>query len=180
MSAAIAYVRDEGILGGFNVSTIAGRVGVTPANVYHLFGSRRGLLRAAIHRETEQLVDGFVAAGELPLAPYRLAVFDLVTGTPALGLNALLALDDDPDYEPLPYVEATFARYQEMVAAGDLPEDLDVEALHLLTLATAMGVSLFADAAARQIGEEPDAVVARVRALLLRLLKGLDLPEPQD
>lgn len=180
IKAALAFLDTEGVLGGLNVSTIARTAGVTPANVYHLFGSRRGLLREAIRTEIDRQISDVASAGELPLAPHRLAIFDLILASPMLTTSALLALDQDPDYEPLPFVEATFAGYQQLKDDGELPEDLDVEALHLLTLATSIGTAIFAKAASRQLGDDHDDLVARVRALLGQLLEGLTTSDPSQ
>ena len=48
MDAALDLLTERGVLAGLNLREVADRVGVTPANIYHLFGSRQGLLRAAL------------------------------------------------------------------------------------------------------------------------------------
>ena len=44
MDAALDLLDERGVLAGLNLREVADRVGVTPANIYHLFGSRQGLL----------------------------------------------------------------------------------------------------------------------------------------
>ena len=91
-----------------------------PANIYHLFGSRQGLLRAALTRELAQMRAALAAAGSLPFVARRVRMFDVIGSRPRLALTALLALDDDPDYMPLPFIEATRAQYRKR-SRGQLP-----------------------------------------------------------
>ena len=176
MDAALDYIAENGVLGGLNLREIAERVGVTPANIYHYFGSRRGLLRAALNRESRRLAVPLEAMAGIPFEERRLRMFDQITSRPELRLGALLVLDDDPDYEPLPFIKRTSQQYQAQADAGALPDDLDVIAAHLITLATSIGVALYNDAAARQLGVDPDALLGRARAVLERMLAGLSAP----
>jgi AcrR family transcriptional regulator len=66
MDAALDLLTERGVLAGLNLREVADRVGVTPANIYHLFGSRQGLLRAALTRELAQMRDAIADAGPLP------------------------------------------------------------------------------------------------------------------
>ena len=166
MDAALDQLQEHGVLGGLNLRQIADRVGVTPANIYHYFGSGRGLLRAALTRESRRLSAPVEVAAELPFTERRLAMFDEILRSPDLRLGALLALDDDPDYQPLPFAASTFDRYQAQVEAGDLPPELDLVAAHLVPLATSIGVAIFREAAARQLGLEVDELTRRARHTL--------------
>jgi len=174
MDAALEHLRENGVLGGLNLKEVADRAEVTPANIYHYFGSRQGLLRAALNRELDRLSSLVEAVGDLDLADRRLAMFDAIVARPEIRLTALLALDDDPGYEPLPFAATTTARYAEEQAAGDHPADLDLIALHLVSLATSAGIAIYADAAARQLGIERDEIVRRARAVLATMLDGLE------
>lgn len=176
MEAALDYLASHGVLGGLNLRVIAEQVGVTPANIYHYFGSRRGLLRAALTREAQRLAPPIETVEGLPFEQRRLRMFDEITKRPELRLGALLALDDDPDYAPLPFMQRTTAQYQAQRDAGLLPDDLDVIAAHLLTLAASIGVAIYRDAVARQLGVDPAQLTERTRAILARLLSGLNPP----
>ena len=66
MDAALDYIATRGVLGGLNLREIAEQVGVTPANIYHYFGSRRGLLRAALTRANRRLAEPLEAMAGLP------------------------------------------------------------------------------------------------------------------
>src|SRR5262245_3436799 len=173
MDVALEHLQVDGVLGGLNLREIASRAGVTPANIYHYFGSRRGLLRAALIRASARLSDPIEALVELPFTERRLAVFDRLTQTPELKLGALLALDHDPDFEPLPFGEDTVEQYQAQVEAGELPPDLDVIATHLVTLAASIGMAIYGDAVARQLDVERAELMARARAVLEAMVSSI-------
>jgi AcrR family transcriptional regulator len=172
MDAALAQLTSKGVLAGLNLREVAAAVGITPANIYYHFGSREALLRAALAREAERLQEPLAAVTDRGFVERRLAMFDAIADLPTLAFTALLALDDK-DYEPLPFLEATRASYRAMVDAGTLPADLDVEAAHLLTLATSIGMALYAGAAARQLDTTPEELHRRVREVFEGMLRAV-------
>ena len=176
MDAALDLLTERGVLAGLNLREVADRVGVTPANIYHLFGSRQGLLRAALTRELAQMRDAIADAGPLPFVARRVRMFDDIGSRPRLALTALLALDGDPDYTPLPFIEATRAQYQQEIAAGALPAGIDIDAAHVFSLATSIAVAIYGDAAARQLGVPTEELRARLRAMLEQMLDALVSP----
>jgi AcrR family transcriptional regulator len=173
MDAAIELLEARGVLAGLNLREVADRVGVTPANIYHLFGSRQGLLRAALQRETDLLALAVAEAADLPYVERRLRMFDVVSSRPRLALTALLALDGDADFEPFPYLGSTLTTYGDQQRAGALPPDLDIEAAHVLGLATSIGIAIYGDAAARQLGLGPEELRDRIRAVFETMLDTL-------
>lgn len=173
MDAALDQLTTKGVLAGLNLREVADAVGVTPANIYYYFGSREGLLRAALEREAQRLQGPMAAAADSGFVERRLAMFDAIGDIPTLAFTALLALDDDKAYEPLPFLDATLQRYQELVDAGDLPADLDVEAAHLIGLATSIGVAIYANAVARQLGTTPEAIRSRARAVFEQMTRAV-------
>jgi AcrR family transcriptional regulator len=180
MDAALAQLAERGVLAGLNLRAVADAVGVTPANIYYWFGTRQGLLRSAIARETRGLETPMAEAGGEAFVDRRLRMFDAITGTQALPLTALLALDGDPEYRPLPYLDATRAYDDALVEAGDLPADLDVEAAHLVALATSIGVAIYLDAVARQLDTDASDLQERTRRVFARMLEGLLTPDPSE
>jgi AcrR family transcriptional regulator len=158
MDTALDRLNSKGVLAGLNLREVAEDVGVTTANIYHWFGSRQGLLRAALARETRRLEASLAEAGDDGFVDRRLRMFDAITRTEPLALTALLALDGDPDDRPLPFLDATRAYYQGLVEAGELPPDLDVEAAQLV---------------ARQLDVDVDGVRRRARAVFERMLGSL-------
>jgi AcrR family transcriptional regulator len=170
MQGALDLLEERGALAGLHLREVAERAGVTPANIYHYLGSRQGLMRAALARETDRLADALAESGNLPFVERRARMFDVIGDRPRLALTALLALDDDPEYRPLPFLDATRAQYRAQVDAGTLPADLDIDAAHVLTLATSIAVAIYGDAAARQLDVPVAELRARVRVLLVRML----------
>jgi AcrR family transcriptional regulator len=173
MDAALDLLTERGVLAGLNLREVADRVGVTPANIYHLFGSRQGLLRAALTRELAQMRTALAEAGPLPFVARRVRMFDVIGSRPRLALTALLALDDDPDYKPLPFIDATRAQYQAEIDAGELPAGIDIDAAHVFSLATSIAVAIYGDSAARQLDVSTDELRARVRTMLEQMLEAL-------
>ena len=176
MDAAVEALTERGVLAGLNLREVADAVGVTPANIYHLFGSRQGLLRAALQRETNGLVEDIDEARKLSFVGRRLHMFDVITANPRLALTALLAIDQDPEYRPLPFLDETRVDYKESLAEGDIPADIDIEALHLLSLTVAIGMAVYGQSAARQIGVDVRDLHDRMRATfqdaLLAMING--------
>jgi AcrR family transcriptional regulator len=173
LDAALDQLALRGVLAGLNLREVADAVGVTPANIYHYFGSRQGLLRAALARETARTA---VPIAEVPGATFverRVRMFDVVATNPALALTALLALDGDPDFQPIPFLDATRAYYAGQVEQGAIAPDLDSDAMHLLGLASAIGFAIYGEAAARQLGVTVDELRDRVRSVYERVLRCL-------
>ncbi len=173
MDAALDQLLSKGALAGLNLREVADAVGVTPANIYYFFGGRQGLLRASINRELELLAEPMEALVGAPFAERRVRMFDEILRLPTLRLSALLALDDDPDYVPLPFFAASRKEWQAQVDSGDLPDTLDVEALYLVTVMASVGMSLYASALARQLEVEEDELMSRTRTMIHHMVTRL-------
>lgn len=183
MDAALKQLLSKGALAGLNLREVADAVGVTPANIYYFFGGRQGLLRAAITRELELLSEPMDELAGAPFGERRVRMFDEIMRLPALRLSALLALDDDPDYVPLPFFATSREEWQRQIESGDLPASLDIEAVYLITVMASSGMSLYASALARQLDVDEDELLARTRTVLDHMVSRLvadppPLPEP--
>ena len=172
MDAALEQLLSKGALAGLNLREVADAVGVTPANIYYFFGGRQGLLRAAINRELELLAGPMEDVLGSSFIDGRVRMFDEILQLPALRLSALLA-HHDPEYEPLPFLSANREEWQRQVDEGLVPADLDLEALYLVAASTTMGMSIYAAAAARQLGIEERELVERTRTMLEQAIKAL-------
>jgi AcrR family transcriptional regulator len=180
LDATLDHLRKDGVLAGLNLRAVADTAGVTAANIYHYFGSRRGLLRAALAREAEHFEQQLAEVADAGFVERRTRMFDAILANPSLTLTTLLALDGDPDYEPLPSLEATRAHYDALVMRSDLRPDVDIEAAHLLGLAMSIGVAIYAEAAARQLGTTPKDIHDRTRAVFEVLLGALVADDHHD
>ena len=173
MDAALEVLTERGVLAGLNLREVADAVGVTPANIYHLFGSRQGLLRAALQRETSGLVEDVDAARKLSFVDRRLQMFDVIAAHPRLALTALLAIDQDPEYQPLPFLLETRADYDQRLAEDDIPLGIDIEAVHLLSLTVAIGMAVYGQSAARQVGVDVGELHDRMRTVFEAALRAM-------
>jgi len=173
MEATLEYLGERGVLGGFNMREVADAVGVTSANIYHHFGSRQGLLRNALAYQIDKLTDEIDVAVTGGYVEWRTAIFDLIQDHRPLRNTALLALDDDLAYEPLALWDLATEHYERLIDEHDLDEDFDYLAAHVLTLTMSMGVAIYGDAVARQMGIDRDELVERTRAMFVDVVEGL-------
>jgi AcrR family transcriptional regulator len=153
MNTALSFLERDGVLAGLNISAVAKEVGVTPANVYHYFGSRQGLLRAAInHRIFTQTPPGQDPPPDLTSGERAMGGFNFVADNPEVCLKALLPLDGDKEYEIDPYFERARIVLERDAERGHLRQDVDPEVMFLALVASAFGCILFRESAARQLG----------------------------
>ena len=68
--AALLLLERNGVLAGLNLRQVAEEAGVNRGLVYHYFGSRRDLLRAALRSDVNERLSDFVAGRGLA-APSR-------------------------------------------------------------------------------------------------------------
>ena len=59
---------------------------------------------------------------------------------------------------------------------GELPADLDIDAVHLIGLATSIGVAIYAEATARQLGTSVEEIRRRTRAVFEQMMAALSDP----
>jgi len=170
MDAAVEQLRSRGVLAGLNLREVAEAVGVTPANIYYYFGSRQGLLRAALARAAEDLQEPLAEVLTSSFVERRLRIFDAIVANEPLKLTALLALDGDPDYRPMPFLAETQAQLRAMAEAGEIESDVDAMAAHLMGLAASIGFAIYAEAAARQIGLDLEDLTGRARVVFGRMM----------
>jgi AcrR family transcriptional regulator len=120
--------------------------------VYHYFGSRRALLRAALRSNYRQRLDDFESGMDLP-APARLSqIFrTFLHHRRAIVLASLLVLDGDQVVRVLPDPLGSHARLARDVAEGHLPAELDIEAAHVTVASMIYGYLVFRDRFAAEL-----------------------------
>jgi AcrR family transcriptional regulator len=174
--AALNLIERRGVLAGLNLREVADEADVNRGLIYHYFGSRRELLRAAINR----IVAADRAVGEarpLPFRPRRRRLFDLLAGAPRFArLTALLALDGDDTFSALPQIEASRGDMERDMEAGHLPPGTDLLALHAVTSATMRGYAIFREAFARDLGIPVEELDRRAGDAFELLLAAVDPP----
>lgn len=181
LEATLAQLTERGVLTGLKLREVAEAVGVTSPNIYHHFESRQRLLREALNHQIDQLTAPIDMAVQGSFVEWRTAIFDLITSNRPLRLTALLALDDDPDYEPLELWPLAQEHYQRLTDEGELSDDFDTLAAHVLSLTMAMGLSIYGRAIARQVGIPEAELLARTRTMFVALMESLvDSVDDQD
>lgn len=156
LDAALRLLRRDGVLAGVNLREVAKEAGVNHGQIYLYFGTRQRLLRAAIARLVET---GFLDPDthwEQPFAARRRAMLRAALRKPDIvKLQALLALDDDPEFSLFPALDRTRRSLERDRTSGALPADADGLAMHAMTAATYLGYCIFRHAIARDLDIDP-------------------------
>ncbi len=173
-AAALDLLDRNGVLAGLNLREVADEAGVNRGLVYHYFGSRRALLRAALRSDFRQRLGDFEPGMGLP-APARVAqVFrTFLRHRRAVVLAALLVLDGDHVIRILPDPTGTQTRLSRDMDAGVLPGDLDVSATHVTIASLVYGYLVFRERFAAELDEEVPALDERVARVVERMMHGL-------
>lgn len=179
MEAALKLLERDGVLAGLNISEVAKEVGVTPANIYHYFKSRQGLLRAAINRQLQELTrESERDREELPWPERTRCGFEFVRDNPELSLLALLALDNDDEYELAPFLDSVRRVLDRDEKLGILVDDVDHQVMHMVFIALGYGYAIFARGAARQLEMSTEEFDRRAQDVFARMLTAFIRTEP--
>jgi AcrR family transcriptional regulator len=183
LEATFELFERDGIFAGLNLQEVAERSGVNRGQIYQYFGDRRSLLRAAVAHQARIWAAGARRHWELSFTQRRSAMFRSALAHPRTTLvEALLAIDGDPDYHVLPEIERTREALSRDIEVGDLPAGSDGIAIHVFMVAAYKGYLVFREALARDIGipvEELDARILPVHDRLVELA-ATDPGTPQD
>jgi AcrR family transcriptional regulator len=179
--AALALLERNGVLAGLNLREVAEEAGVNRGLVYHYFGSRRALLRAALRSDIHERMSDFEPGWGLPLAARIAAVFrTYMRHRRAVVLTTLLALDGDTLIRIVPDPEGTRRRMARDIADGHLPPDIDTEAAHVAISALIYGYLVFRDRYAAELDCDVLELDERVAAAVERLLLGVAPPPASE
>ncbi|MFD2420806.1 TetR/AcrR family transcriptional regulator [Amycolatopsis pigmentata] len=163
LEATFELLQRDGIFAGLNLQEVADRAGVNRGQIYQYFGDRRSLLRSAVAYRARQWAAGAKRHWQASFLQRRRAMFRSALANPVSTLvEALLAIDRDPDYHVLPEIEKTRAALERDQAVGDLPADADAIATHAFMVAAYKGYLIFREALARDTGIPLDELDARV------------------
>lgn len=166
LQATFDLLQRDGIFAGLNLQEVAERSGVNRGQIYQYFGDRRSLLRAAVAHRAKEWAAGAKRHWEASFLSRRKAMFRSALMNPAPVLvEALLAIDGDPDYHALPEIEKTRAALERDQRDGDLPAEGDAIAMHVFMVAAYKGYLIFREALARDVGLPVAELDARVLAV---------------
>ncbi len=177
IDVALDLIRRNGVLAGLNLREVAEGAEVNRGNIYHYFGSRRELLRAAITRRFEAVVESLTADRrgvsfvERRLLPFRSA--DTIHDS---HLRALLVIDGDDTVDPMPRYEAALSRLRQDVIDGDIDRAHDLEALQVALSSLLRGYRIFREPYAKRIDTDVDDLDERVAAIVRTWLEAMAKP----
>jgi AcrR family transcriptional regulator len=177
IDVALELIRNNGVLAGLNLREVAEGAGVNRGNIYHYFGSRQELLRAAINRRFEAVVDSLMASKrDIPFVARRLGAFNATETIQDSQLRALLVLDGDDTVDPMPQYEAALSHLRQDVIDGDIDRAHDLEALQVTLSALARGYRIFRAPFAKRTGIDADELDARVTEITRTWLEAMARP----
>lgn len=172
MGQAIRLLERNGVLAGLNLQEVADEAGVNRSLIHQYFGSRQALLRAAIEHAKGPYAEELARQFEIDPRARGARSFEAAAEDPRMiRLVALLALDGDDEFDPIPLLERQLDQLRQEQAAGVWREDADIEALLVIWTMTVYGYSLFRESLARQMAKsvvELDAQTLRGLAHLFR------------
>ena len=177
IDAALDLIRRNGVLAGLNLREVADGAGVNRGNIYHYFGSRRELLRAAINRRFEAVVESLTAdRRSASFVERRLRAFRLADTIHDSQLRALLVIDGDDTVDPMPRYEAVLSRLRQDVIDGDIDRAHDLEALQVALSALLRGYRIFRKPLAARINTNVKDLDERVAKIVRTWLEAMAEP----
>lgn len=151
--AALALLQRDGILAGVNLREVADEAGVTRGLVYHYFGSRQELLRAALRRDTRKRLASIMALQTGDLAARIASRYRaVVEHRGAIRLLVLLALDGDARVRLVYAKGTTVPELADGMQRGEVPCGISPEALQVAVNALAFGYALLRERYASETG----------------------------
>jgi AcrR family transcriptional regulator len=174
IDVALDLIRNKGVLAGLNLREVADGAGVNRGNIYHYFGSRQELLRAAISRRFKALVGTMAASNQNKrFVERRLNSFRLSKGSSDSKLRALLVLDGDDTVDPIPFYEQGLSQLRKDVIDGDIHKEHDLEALQVALSALLRGYRIFREPYANRLDIDADELDERVSNIMRTFLESV-------
>lgn len=173
--ATLDLLSRNGVLSGLNLKEVADGAGVNRGLVYHYFGSRRDLLRAALRADVRERMTELGRIRKLPLRRRHAAFFKtMLRQRAAIVLAALLVLDGDTGLRMIPHPHLTASLFRRDVDTGHLADDVDRTGLHMNLVSSVYGYLIFRKRFARELGIPLRQLDARFVATADRMLAGLE------
>lgn len=174
LSAARELLERDGALAGLNLREVADRAGVNRGQIYQYFGSRQELLRAAIADVNWRDKEHHLTLRDLPFPDRREDIFrNALAHSGAIKLEALLSLDGATDVQLFPFLDLTLDDMVEYQKRGELPEDIDLVALHFMSASAYLGYCVFRETFSADSGIGASELDERVTAVYKRFFVAL-------
>lgn len=172
--AALALMERDGVLAGLNLQAVADAAGVNRGLVYHYFGSRRELLRRALHRHSTSSLEQGDKLRELHGSDRGRALLRGMIKYPrAAKLLLLLAIDGDRTFTMTGDPELGAPLLERDIAEGRLASDVDFAALSTITMSFVCAYAVRRRSFAREFKLPVAELDRRVEELFVRMLDGL-------
>lgn len=173
-AAALALLRRDGVLAGLNLREVADEAGVNRGFVYHYFGSRGELLRAALRKDARRRLRKIRSGGKLPFAArWRRFLRVMTVESEVVRLMTLLVLDGDTELRTMPLREETRDLLEADKREGSLAPDLDLQAAHAAIVSFTWGYLVYRNALAREFELTEEELDERVAVVFDLMLQGL-------
>jgi len=178
IDVTIKLIRQNGVLAGLNLREVAEGAGVNRGNIYHYFGSRRELLRAAIARRFDSMFNVVTSKRDqsAPFVERRLRSFPSKGTVQDSQLRALLVIDGDEDVDPTPMHEELLSLLRRDVIEGHIDPAHDLEALQVALNALLRGYRIFHEQYAKRIDTDTNDLDARVTGIIRVWLEAMKQP----
>lgn len=176
VDVALELLARDGVLAGLNLREVADRAGVNRANIYHYFGSRRELLRAAIQSQFADFGQRtYARVRDLPFVERKLAIFQLAGDANHSQLLALLVADGD-DVDPMPNFDNSISDLRRDVIDGHVHREHDLEALQVAFSSLSRGYRIFRGGYAARVGVPAEELDERVGTVMRTWLLAMEAP----
>ncbi len=171
--AALALLERYGVLAGLNLREVADEAGVNRGLVYHYFGNRQQLLRAALRRDTRERLASIMSAqtaslGERVTSRYRA----VIEHRESIKLLTLLALDGDSHVRVVYARQTTIPELAAAMERGEIPHDMSPAALQVAVNALTFGYALFRQRYSNELDIPPEQLDDEVEKAFYRLVFG--------
>ena len=177
IDVALGLIRNNGVLAGLNLRQVAEGAGVNRGNIYHYFGSRQELLRAAISHQFAGITSALAANGKSrTFLQSRLPHFLVRDNTRDSELRALLVIDGDDAVDPMPLFEPAIKQMRQEVINGDIHRAHDLEALQVAVNALLRGYQIFRAPYAKRLGIKANELDIRVTRIIRTWLEAMARP----
>jgi AcrR family transcriptional regulator len=174
MEAALALLQRDGVLAGLSLQEVADEARVNRGLIHHYFKDRQTLIRAALNRLIESAGPVHDSWRRREPEQKRLMQFrNFVKNQTYPRMSALLALDGDESFTPVPFVHERLEDFERERAEGLFRSDVDGIAELVAWESLVLGYVLIRDGAARQLGVSSADLDRRVQGHLARMLSGL-------
>ena len=181
IEVALDLIGRNGVLAGLNLREVADGAGVNRGNIYHYFGSRRELLRAAINHRFEAVVQSLKAnIRGVSFIERRLRPFLSTDTIHDSQMRALLVIDGDDTVDPMPQYEAALSQLRQDVIDGDIDPDHDLEALQVALSSLYRGYRIFRKSYAKRIDVDASDLDDRVTTILRAWLEAMANPPGRE